>query len=278
EPVSAQHEYHQDVSWPISGQVFVRNVEDNTVVGNSRTINTGNIREIHRDVNVVITSIPVLSQRGTDCGFHTMFNAVCFAQEDYNLILDRNQFEQRLETWKNLLDQRDMATEFISSHQMEMVINNFDFFQPDLRQGLEQNENVSIIEGIWQLESVFHGVQYDEYRIASDQVGNLDADVERLRQEEDPEHLQFVRQHNDNWVERQEILQNIINFRAGQSQIIILNTGTAHWLALRMERGEEGEPDHILVADSAWNIDRRHSNLIRRIYYLFKMDPLPEVE
>ena len=273
EPVGAPHNYEQDVRWPIRAEVSV--IEGNARIGEPQPIETGRTRQILRDVNVVVTSIPTLSQQGTDCGFHAIYNAVCFAQEDFDLMLNRNLFDQRLATWKNFLAQRHMETNFLHSQEMEAVINNFDFFQPTLRQEQNQNENVSIIEGVWQLESALYGAQYDEYQIASNQVDNLIEDVERLRQEEDPEHLRFVERHNNNWGERPEILQNIRNFRAGQSQIIILHTGAAHWLALRMERGDDGEPDHILVADSAWNVDRSHSNLIRRIYHLFRTDPLP---
>lgn len=267
---------------PITTEIRTRDDETQLVLPERRTVVLRDEpRRFTRDIDFYFTIVPSLQQpwASADCAFYAMFAAACMAaQGNRDVMRLGGMFRNLLNEWRNFLTNRGEALEFLHSGPMELLIRNHGFFQYLRNNNRELRANVSIVDGLNHLENALRTARRNEYEIRSSLLAMETQDIRRLRADEGPKALRPVGengtgQHNS-WRYVPAIYQNIVNFRnTGAEQIIILNTGQGHWVALRLFR-QDGQ-DHIEIADSAYHGSADLEEIARRVYQIFVTDPLP---
>ena len=159
------------------------------------------------------------------------------------------------------------------------LINAYDFCKPIKTKDGELAEDVSLIDDIDVVEEEFWNARSDEYEIASDQISNLQNDIESIKEGFVPKSLRLVAYH-DKWDLSPHLLQNIRRFRwYNKPQTIIVRVKPGRWISLRLKAGGSNKRDSIAIADSAYREGaeyvREISEILIRIYSIFKLYRLP---
>lgn len=251
-------------------QQFERD-SNGSVIGDPKQVKIASHNFQRNYLRRVITQIPALRQSGLDCGFHSLYNAVCLATENYAGLVNRTTFNERLLEWKTLLRQQNAlaqargATTFIGVDQMETIIQGSEYFVPVRRnqqQLLNQdgenpiynylNDNISIIFDLNGLEAIFS---------------------------RNPAENRDILLAGDN----NHVLHNIRQFRQDPvrhgRQVIVVNDGYmrngyahgAHWFAMVIKHNSDNQTDSIQITDSIGS-DYRKRSIINRVYRLFRTD------
>jgi len=261
--------------------------EDETVIGDPKQVGIDPFRFERHYNKRIITQLPVLSQSGADCGFHSLYNAVCLKIKRYKDLVNRQKFEEMRRAWKTYLFRNEAnkkniepntISRFLTADELESLIQNRDFqFFAHIRRNQRQQlnnqdgqavynflqDNVSIIFDLNGLEAIFR---------------NRDGLDENLLNNNTNELIGILGAaaggHN-------HTLWNINRFRNynANRQVIIVNEGYiqngysngAHWFAMVIEYDPTANTDHLLITESMSN-DYRRNNIIKRVYQLFRTD------
>lgn len=231
----------------------------------------GEYREINRDYNRrIITQLPCLRQEGLDCGYHALYNALCFATQDYAALVNRELFDETLMGWKDILQANEARWADIERHG-----------------GQIEQQDMGIIARLSGDCDAIRRQDWDEDQNPAPEVSPFDDDISVIA---DINGVEGIFQTeilggviNNEYMHR--LLRNIHRFRNGHNrQVIMVNLGNlnarghsngVHWIAMVLEYNPATQTDHILIGESTGS-DYRTRRIIKRVYQLFRTDPLPQ--
>lgn len=244
--------------------------DDGRVIGDPQQVEVDPYRFQRNYLRRVITQLPCLRQKGMNCGFHSLYNAVCIATRNYAGLVDPATFQGHLRAWQTFLNQDQAraarirrASGFIGVDDMEEIIRNFDYFAPIRRnapQRMDQNNggvpvlnhlqnNVSIIFDLNGLEAIFQRPQDNAAVLLAGNHNHVLSNIDRFRN------------HN---AHQQTIIVNLGYIFNGYSR-------GAHWFVMEIEHDPASQTDFVLITESTAQ-DYRKREIIDRVYRLFRTD------